>query len=264
VPRPSGRKLSRREAITFTIVRTGRCLSVTQYAGTVVVPGDGTQLRVSVDVVALTVLDGRLSALVSRRADPPYRGRWMLPGGFPDVGEDLETAALRALGDQAGSDPARIEQLATYGDPRRDPRHRTVSVAWLAVLPGAGEPVAGPDRRPAWRAADWLMAGSRLAFDHGRLLADGVERIRAKLEYSTIATAFLEAEFTVAALRGVYEVVWGHELDAGNFHRKVTRTAGFVEPTGRRQRIGRGRPAELFGAGSEELLSPPLTRRSLE
>lgn len=237
-------------------------LSLTQYAGDVVFQGDGERLRVSVDVVALTVLEGRLSALVSRRTERPYQGRWALPGGFLDPDEDLESAARRTLRERSGLDPARVEQLATYGAPRRDPRRRTVSVAWLAVLPGAGQPGGGT--RATWRAADWLRAGSRLAFDHGQLLADGVERARAKLEYSNIATAFLEPEFTVAALRGIYEVVWGHRLDAGNFHRKVTRTAGFVEPTGRRRSVGRGRPAELFRPGSEELLQPPLTRRSLE
>ena len=91
-----------------------------------------------------------------------------------------------------------------------------------------------------------------------------MERARAKLEYTNLATAFLDDEFTIAELRDVYEVVWGHPLDPGNFHRKVTRTDGFVEPTGRRRSVGRGRPAELFRAGAEEALLPPLTRRSLE
>ena len=103
-----------------------------------------------------------------------------------------------------------------------------------------------------------------MAFDHKRILADAVERTRAKLEYTNFATAFLDEEFTIAQLRDVYEVVWGHALDAGNFHRKVTRTEAFVEPTGRRRNVGRGRPAELFRAGPEESLNPPLTRRSLE
>jgi len=228
----------------------------------VVLSGGDAAFRVSVDVVALTVLDDRLSVLVSRRAEPPYRGRWGLPGCDLVHDEDLEATARRALRERTGraTSSARIEQLATYGAPRRDPRRRTVSVAWLAVLPVLAEPGGGR----AWKPADRLLASGRLAFDHGRLLADGVERARAKLEYSNIATAFLEPEFTIAALRGIYEVVWGHRLDAGNFHRKVTRTDGFVEPTGRRRQTGRGRPAELFRAGAEESLHPPLTRRSFE
>lgn len=224
-------------------------------------------LNVTVDIVVLTVRDGELCALAIRRGEPPYRGRWALPGGFVGIDEDLEQAARRELAEETSVDAGsvRLEQLATYGAPGRDPRHRTVSVAWLAVLPRPATPAAGSDAsHAAWRSADWLVGRGRLAFDHRTILRDGIERIRAKLEYTTIATAFLEEEFTIAQLREVYEVVWGHPLDAGNFHRKVTRTEGFVEPTGRRRSVGRGRPAELFTRGPEESLNPPLTRRSLE
>ena len=215
----------------------------------------------------LTVRDDELCALAVRRGEPPYQGRWALPGGFVEIDEDLETAARRELREEtsisAGS--VRLEQLATYGAPGRDPRHRTVSVAWLAVLPRPAPVEAGSDAaNAAWKPADWLLGRGRLAFDHKDILGDGVERTRAKLEYTNIATAFLDGEFTIAELRAVYEVVWGHSLDAGNFHRKVTKTEGFVEPTGRRQSVGRGRPAELFTAGTAESLHPPLTHRSLE
>ena len=224
-------------------------------------------LHVTVDIVVLTLRDGELCALVVRRGEPPYQGRWALPGGFVDITEDLETAAIRELREETDVSPGavRLEQFATYGAPGRDPRHRTVSVAWLAVLPRPTVPRAGSDAtQVAWKPADWLLGRGRLAFDHREILGDGVERTRAKLEYTNLATAFLDTEFTVAELREVYEVVWGHPLDAGNFHRKVTKTEGFVEPTGRRQSVGRGRPAELFTAGVEESLHPPLTRRSLE
>jgi 8-oxo-dGTP diphosphatase len=225
-------------------------------------------INVTVDVVALILDEGELRALMVRRGGPPYQGRWALPGGFVEVDEDLETAARRELLEETGvsTDAVRLEQLATYGAPKRDPRGRTLSVAWLAILPASAEPRAGSDAsQAAWKPVDVLLGPrSRLAFDHKRILADAVERTRAKLEYTNLATAFLGEEFTIAQLRQVYEVVWGHPLDAGNFHRKVTRTEGFVEPTGRRQNVGRGRPAELFRRGTEESLNPPVTRRSLE
>ena len=223
-------------------------------------------LHVTVDVVVLTVRAGELCALVVRRGEAPYKGRWALPGGFVGAGEDLVDAARRELVEETSVSPAsvRLEQLATYGAPGRDPRRRTVSVAWLAVLPRPAVPERGTDRaRATWRPTDWLLGRGRLAFDHRTILGDGIERARSKLEYTNIATAFLEPEFTIAQLREVYEVVWGHPLDAGNFHRKVTKTDGFVSPTGRRQSAGRGRPAELFTTGTEESLVPPLTRRSL-
>ena len=224
-------------------------------------------INVTVDVVVLIIDEGELRALMVRRGGPPYQGRWALPGGFVEVDEDLETAARRELVEETGvsADEVRIEQLATYGAPKRDPRGRTLSVAWLAILPASSDPQAGSDAsRAAWKPVDTLLGRTRLAFDHKRILSEAVERTRAKLEYTNLATAFLGEEFTIAQLRQVYEVIWGHPLDAGNFHRKVTRTEGFVEPTGRRQNVGRGRPAELFRAGSEVTLNPPVTRRSLE
>jgi 8-oxo-dGTP diphosphatase len=233
----------------------------------VVYTSDYPIINVTVDVVVLIIDEGELRALMVRRAGPPYQGRWALPGGFVEVDEDLETAARRELVEETGvsADEVRIEQLATYGAPKRDPRGRTLSVAWLAILPASSDPQAGSDAsHAAWKPVDTLLGRTRLAFDHKRILSEAVERTRAKLEYTNLATAFLGEEFTIAQLRQVYEVIWGHPLDAGNFHRKVTRTEGFVEPTGRRQNVGRGRPAELFRAGSEVTLNPPVTRRSLE
>ncbi|MBL1089244.1 MULTISPECIES: NUDIX hydrolase [Streptomyces] len=100
-----------------------------------------------------------------------------------------------------------------------------------------------------------------LAFDHARIVADGLDRARAKIEYTPLATAFLGEEFTIAELRGVYESVWGSPLHAGNFHRKVLSAPGFVEPTGATAARGgaRGGPrARLYRAGDAALLHPAL------
>jgi 8-oxo-dGTP diphosphatase len=222
---------------------------------------------VTVDVVVLTVRDDTLCALAVRRGQDPFQGRWALPGGFVEPDEDLESAAVRELAEETSvsTGDVRLEQLASYGAPDRDPRHRTVSVAWLAVLTNGPEPTAGSDAAHAeWRPVGNLLAGDRLAFDHSQILTDGLERARAKLEYTNLGAAFLGDEFTIAELRSVYEVVWGRTLDPGNFHRKVTRTKDFVVSAGRQRSSGRGRPAELFRVGAEEYLNPPLTRRSLD
>ena len=103
-------------------------------------------------------------------------------------------------------------------------------------------------------------SAEHLAFDHNRILADGVERARAKLEYSPLATAFCPPEFTVAELRRVYELVWDTRLDPRNFHRKVTGAEGLLEPTGRTTTRDGGRPAQLYRRGKAELLYPPMLR----
>jgi 8-oxo-dGTP diphosphatase len=137
-----------------------------------------------------------------------------------------------------------------------------VSVAYLAFVPDLPDPVAGSDAAGAGLTPvdDLLADRGGLAFDHHRILSDGVERARAKLEYSTLATAFCPASFTVAELRGVYEAVWGLPLDPRNFHRKVTSTPGFVEETGDRTSRQGGRPAQLYRRGTARFLYPPFLR----
>jgi 8-oxo-dGTP diphosphatase len=177
-------------------------------------------VNVAVDLVVLTIDRSALQVLLVRRGIPPYRGKWALPGGFILDDEDLRDAAARELREETGI-VGHLEQLATYGAPRRDPRGRVVAVAYLALLPGAPTPTPGSDAAgAAWHPVGALPA--RLAFDHDRILADGVERARAKLEYSSLATAFCPEPFTIADLRAVYEAVWGAPLDPRNFHRKVT------------------------------------------
>ncbi|HUB42356.1 MAG TPA: NUDIX domain-containing protein [Streptosporangiaceae bacterium] len=220
---------------------------------------------VTVDLVVLTIRADRLVVLVIRRGEPPFKGRLALPGGFVRPHEGLAQAAARELAEEtslvAGS--VHLEQLASYGAPRRDPRMRVVTVAYLALAPKLPEPRAGTDAADAsWAPAEDLLAArpTRLAFDHYQILSDGVERARAKLEYTPLGTAFCPREFTVAQLRHVYEIVWGSTLDPRNFHRKATSTPGFLTPAGLATTGERGRPAQLYRKGGAATLYPPLLR----
>src|SRR5215472_4131767 len=135
---------------------------------------------------------------------------------------------------------------------------------WRSGLP---IPQARTDAAEAnWAPTDDILADrpGRLAFDHHQILADGVERARAKLEYTPLAAAFCPGEFTIAQLRRVYEIVWGTTLDPRNFHRKTTHTAGFVIPAGASTAGERGRPARLYRQGPAAVLYPPLLRPSAE
>ena len=230
-------------------------------------PADFPPFAVTADLVVLTVRDDALCALVVRRGEEPYAGRWALPGGFVREREDLRDAAVRELAEETGLTPGAVhlEQLATYGAPDRDPRMRVVTVAHLALAPDLPTPAAGGDAAGAeWCPVEELLAGggAELAFDHAAILRDGVERARSKLEYTPLGAAFCRPEFTVAELRRVYEIVWGVTLDPRNFHRKVTRTEGFLEPTGATTSRDGGRPAQLFRRGGVEVLYPPLLRRT--
>ena len=217
---------------------------------------------VTVDLVVLTLTGDTLCALLIRRGIEPYLGGWALPGGFVLPDEDLETAARRELAEETGLPPGsvHIEQLAGYGDPGRDPRMRVVTLAYLALAPDLPVPRAGTDAADARWAPVRELAPEELAFDHAKILADGLERARAKLEYTPLATAFCPPEFTVAELRRVYELVWDTRLDPRNFHRKVTGADGLLEATGRTTTRDGGRPAQLYRRGPAELLYPPMLR----
>jgi 8-oxo-dGTP diphosphatase len=224
---------------------------------------DYPPFAVTADLVVLTLRSGRLHVLLVRRGGRPYAGKLALPGGFTQVDEDIEEAAYRELAEECGVGRGAItlEQLRTYGTPGRDPRMRVVSVAWLAIGPDLPEPRAGSDAAEAgWFDVEAALADD-LAFDHPSILRDGVERARAKLEYTALAAALLPEEFTVGELREVYEAVWGRQIDPRNFHRKVTGAEGFLHDTGRRTTRGGGRPARLFRADAATPLHPPILRR---
>jgi 8-oxo-dGTP diphosphatase len=217
-------------------------------------PAQFPAFAVTVDVVILTVSDSRLHVLLVRRGVPPFEGMWAIPGGFKRPAETLDEAAQRELTEETGVDATGLlTQFGAYGDPDRDPRMNVVTVGYVAVLRSvegvaAGTDAVGADLVPA---ADALEGKIELAFDHGRIVRDAVDRVRVDLELTGIATAFVGPTFTLAELRAVYEAVWGVRLDSANFRRSLLSEEGWVVPTGRRAQPGSagGKPAELFRAG---------------
>jgi 8-oxo-dGTP diphosphatase len=222
------------------------------------------RVLLTVDMVILTLRDSSLHVLLVERGVEPYAGMMALPGGFLySEAEPIPMAARRELSEEAGldADALHLEEFGVYGDPGRDPRGRVVSVAYLAIMPRLPDPVAGTDAADArWVKSDDVLTGHLgLAFDHLRIVADGVECARRKLETTAIATAFCGPLFTISELQQVYESVWGIPLDTRNFSRKIHGTRGFVVPVDDTKKSA-GRPARLFRAGTGTVLSPPMTR----
>jgi 8-oxo-dGTP diphosphatase len=224
-----------------------------------------TPVLLTVDLVILTLREGRLCVLLVERGEDPFQSMLALPGGFLNhAGEEILDAAHREMSEEtalvAGS--VHLEQLAIYGDVGRDPRGRVVSVAHLAIAPRLPEPIAGTDAiDAAWVPTEAVLSDEvELAFDHLRIVTDGIERARTTLEFSALATAFCGELFTIAELQQVYEAVWGTELDTRNFYRKVQAVKGFITPAGPGSRTTGGRPARLYRAGPKKVLFPPLIR----
>jgi 8-oxo-dGTP diphosphatase len=227
-------------------------------------PGDRPATVITVDVVLLALRKGDLSVLLVERGREPDRGSWALPGTVVEPHEELAAAAARAVAARTGVgvDPGHLEQVATFGDPARDPRTRVVSVGFVAVVERAAPPAGGALASGRWWATDKVFAkkGPPLAFDHRDILAAAVELVADDLEWSDLATGLVEEPFTLGDLRRAYEAVWGVTLEPANFRRKVLASPGFVEPTGALRAVTTGRPAELYTRGAGARLQPPLAR----
>lgn len=218
----------------------------------------------TVDLAIFTIREDQLMMLLVERGVEPFLGLPAMPGGYVQKNETLREGALRELAEEATIDGSRLylEQLGTYGDPGRDPRGRVVTVAYLALGPDLPDPAGGTDaERAFWAPAAHLENRTLgLAFDHQQILADALEKVRRKIEYTAVATSFCADTFTLKDLRTVYQVIWGQKLDPSNFRRKVLKTTGFVQPTGGQRYPPTGRPAALYRRGEAWLLSPPLLR----
>ncbi|MEL7185178.1 MAG: NUDIX domain-containing protein [Pseudomonadota bacterium] len=199
---------------------------------------------VTVDVVIFTVRNDELKVLLIKRALEPFVGQWALPGGFVGMEESLPEAARRELREETGVDAAYLEQLYTFGEPNRDPRERVISVAYYALMPSdALEIKAASDAEGVgWFAIDDLPA---LAFDHPEILEMALQRLAAKLDYSTIAFQLMPEEFTMPELRHLYDLITREKLDARNFAKRIL-ALNVIEPTGHDRRDGAHRPAKLY------------------
>jgi 8-oxo-dGTP diphosphatase len=204
---------------------------------------------VMVDIVIFTVVEDTLKVLLIKRGLTPFQQYWALPGGAVRVECDrtLEDAAMRELIEETGVTNRYLEQLGTYGSAERDPRGWSVSIAYFALVP-AHEIVlkAGTDAAEAcWHPICGTRVNLELAFDHAHILQDGVERLRAKLDYTDIAVHLLAQEFTLSEFQRIYEIIMQEKLNKSSFRQRVDR-AGIVAAIPGKMRTGSNRPAQLY------------------
>lgn len=213
---------------------------------------------VAVDVVIVSVVEGALKVYGVRRTAHPHRGRFALPGTFVHEEERLESAAARVLREKAGLARVFLEQLFTFGAPKRDPRMRVLSVAYLALM--TEEELRGRDASlveavvtPAFEGLEeggvslTGVDGDALvcAFDHETIIATAVRRLRGKLEYAPHGYRLLPPEFTLLELQRVHESVLGRPLNKDSFRRRVL-AGGELVATGVREAGVGHRPAEMY------------------
>jgi 8-oxo-dGTP diphosphatase len=208
------------------------------------IPPSGEGPAVTVDVVIFSVRARGLKVLLVRRAAAPYRGRWSLPGGFGRLSESLDDAARRELQEETEVRDVYLEQLYTFGAPRRDPRGRVISVAYFALVAAdVNARATEGDIEVNWQPVGELP---ELAFDHGEIVRYALQRLRYKLEYTSIGFELLPNEFTLTELQSAYEIVLGENLDKRNFRRRILEADILVETSRYRESEGQGRPARLY------------------
>jgi len=207
-------------------------------------PARAGQPAVTVDVVIFRLHEDALKILLIQRAFPPFRGKWALPGGFVNIDETLEEAALREMEEETGVREVYLEQLYSFGDPKRDPRGRVITVAYFALISKDVEVQAGEEATHAeWHPVEKVPD---LAFDHDKILDYAVQRLRYKLEYSAVGFDLLPDEFTLSELQKAYEIVLEEKLDKRNFRSRILESRILMETKHFQTAPGQGRPAKLY------------------
>ena len=226
------------------------------------------QVFVTVDILIMTVREGRLNLLLARRAHPPYSGRWALPGRLVATDEAAEAAVDRLLEEMLPVQDAFCEQLYTFTDVNRDPRGRVISIAYLVIVPWARlaaipedafgrlrcfEAALDADGLRLISADGTVVEGDDLAFDHGRIIATGIQRLRGKIDYTDIAFHFLNdaSAFYLSELQSVFEAVLDKPVDGSNFRRAIQsryEDTGLIAQRAPSEQAPkrRGRPAALY------------------
>lgn len=202
-------------------------------------------LHVSTDVVIFTIRDATLQVLLRRRySESLDRAMWALPGGYLKPVEPLEECAKRTLALQTGLENVYLEQLYTFGRPDRHPKSRVITVSYFALI-AYDEPQCHQRREP--RNVVWHDARSlpELYLDHAEIVTLADQRLKAKLDYSTIAFQLMPDTFTLSELQNVYELILGESLDKRNFRKRML-AQDYLVDTGEVRRNGSHRPARLY------------------
>lgn len=199
---------------------------------------------VTTDCVVFGLDKDDLKVLLIQRDIPPFEGRWALPGGFVRVGESVDDCARRELEEETGLKKVYLEQLYSFGDPKRDPREHVITVAYYALVNLIDHPpqAATDARNAAWFSLDEIP---RLAFDHKKILTTGLDRLRGKLRYQPIGFELLPRKFTLTQLQALYETILEQDFDKRNFRKKVQKL-GILEETEEFQQDVAHRAARLY------------------
>lgn len=253
-------------------------------------PDEFEKLSMTVDILIFSVSSSatknyrklpkkNFSILLIKRNDHPFKDMWCLPGGFVGIEESLEEAARRILSNETNLHNVYLEQLYTFGDPKRDPRMRIVSTSYIALvdklkldeelLPTASWFDISLEQRDGIMdivldngeesinikvekelkhetSSNYnytVVENEKIAFDHPLVISTGIDRLKNKIEYTDIVFNMMSEHFSLGELQQVYEAILGKELLAPAFRRIIKDR---VEKTDMVRKGGGHRPSVLY------------------
>ena len=202
----------------------------------------------TVDMAIFTIQDDKLKVLLVKRADYPSKGKWALPGGFIDLKKDkeLKDTAHRKLKEKTGVEISYLEQVETIGSTKRDPRGWALTVVYFALIASQDLILSNDSSSEeiAWVSVDKVKGEYKLAFDHQEILENCYERLKGKVQYTSLPVNLLSEEFTLTELQKTFEIILDKTIEKKAFRRRII-DANILEETGEMKR-GSNRPAKLY------------------
>lgn len=215
---------------------------------------------VTVDIAIFTVKNEQLQVLLVKRPDQkdePFADQWALPGGFVhiELDDDLNACALRKLKEKTNVAAPYLEQVGAYGSRTRDPRDWSVTHVYFSLLNIEKVKLekGGNASELAWFPIN-KTTELKLAFDHSELLSTAIERLRTKVEYTSLPVYLLPAEFTLPDLQEVYEIVLDRPLDKSSFRTRIL-NSNLITTVDNKFRKTTNRPAQLYALTTPDQLT---------
>jgi len=206
-------------------------------------------IQVTIDTVIFTIRNESLQVLLVKRGITPDKGKWSLPGGFihDEEDQDLEQAALRILKSKTGVESPYMEQIASIGNRKRDPRNWSLTVVYFSLINSDSiQLISGTNTSDvSWFPIVKNKIKADLAFDHNHILQTVIDRLRSKTEYSALPVHLLPERFTFPELQHIYEIILGRPIDKSAFRRRISDANILVKVKGEFQSKG-ARPAQCY------------------
>lgn len=206
----------------------------------------------AVDLAVFTIINGELNTLLVKMKYKPFKGMLALLGGRIRTYENIDECAKREVREKTGINNIYMEQLYSFGDVRRDPSVRIISVSYLALINNVDNIKFKTTEK--YERIFWMPISrvSKLAYDHNEILKYALFRLKSKLIYTNIICNLLPRKFSLGEMQKVYEIVLNKKLDKRNFRKKIL-SLNLIKEAGTETEVPH-RPSKLYSFRNRKLM----------